>query len=135
MLFFFATDIVLRSVSYLVSSNERFGSLREEPGRCKTFSKLSHGPFCGHCTIKKKLIITRLLRSCKFLTPYCFKSLTILLSNAFSLVKLPYFHDSILEIRNKQLFTFCGRKPVTLDEFILINRKKVILSRNLNVAG
>ena len=135
MLFFFATDIVLRSVSYLVSSNERFGSLRKEPGRCKTFSRLSHEPFCGHCTIKKKLIIIRLLRSCRFLTPYCFKSLTILLSNAFSLVKLSYFHDSILEIRNKQLFAFCGRKPVTLDEFILINRKKVVLSRNLNVAG
>ena len=84
---------------------------------------------------KKKLIIIRLLRSCKFLTPYCFKSLTILLSNAFSFVKLQYFHDSILEIRNKQLFTFCGRKPVTLDEFILINRKKVVLTRNLNVAG
>lgn len=129
--------MVLRSVSYLVSSNERFGSLREEPGRCITFSGLSHEPFCGHCTIKKKkkLIIIRLLRSCKFLTPYCFKSLTILLSNAFSFVKLQYFHDSILEIRNKQLFTFCGRKPVTLDEFILINRKKVVLSRNLNVAG
>lgn len=127
---------MLKSVSYLVSSNERFGSLREEPGRCITFSRLSHGPFCGHCTVKKKkLILIRLLRSCRFLTPYCFKSLTILLSNAFSLVKLQYFHDSILEIRNKQLFTFCGRKPVTLDEFILINRKKVVLSRNLNVAG
>ena len=128
---------MLRSVSYLVSSNERFGSLREEPGRCITFSRLSHGPFCGHCTIKKKkkLIIIRLLRSRRFLTPYCFKSLTILLSNAFSLVKLQYFHDSILEIRNKQLFTFCGRKPVNLAEFILINRKKVVLSRNLNVAG